>query len=111
MVRLGNGAGAQSLCVKPFDKRLVNMDHELLAADILRAAGVRVPAARLASQAEIDEQMSAGWDPAWCYLERAVLKFNPYGNTGRCTRDDQCICLGFASPATPPSPSLVEWDK
>jgi len=58
VVRLGYGAGAQSLCVKPFDKRLVNMDHELLAADILRAAGVRVPAARLASQAEIDEQMT-----------------------------------------------------
>lgn len=57
MVRLGEGAEAKSLCVKPFDKRLVNADHELLAADILRAAGLRVPAARLASQAEIDDQM------------------------------------------------------
>ena len=58
MVRLGDGADAKSLCVKPFDKRLVNMDHELLAADILRAAGLRVPAARLASQAEIDDEMT-----------------------------------------------------
>ena len=41
MIRLGDGAGAQSLCVKPC-QRLVNMDHELLAADILSAAGLRV---------------------------------------------------------------------
>ena len=46
MVRLGDGAEAKSLCVKPFDKRLVSVDHELLAGDILRAAGLRVPAAR-----------------------------------------------------------------
>ena len=58
MVRLGDGAEAKSLCVKPFDKRLVNVDHELLAADILHAAGLRVPAARLASQAEIDDKMT-----------------------------------------------------
>ena len=58
MVRLGDGADAKSLCVKPFDKRLVNVDHELLAADILHAAGLRVPAARLASQAEIDDEMT-----------------------------------------------------
>jgi hypothetical protein len=58
VVRLGDGADAKSLCVKPFDKRLVNVDHELLAADILRAAGLRVPAARLASQAEIDDEMT-----------------------------------------------------
>ena len=58
MVRLGDGAAARSLCVKPFDKRLVNADHELLAADILRAAGLRVPAARLASQAEIDDELA-----------------------------------------------------
>ena len=56
MIRLGDGAGAQSLCVKPC-QRLVNMDHELLAADILSAAGLRVPAARLATQAEIDDEM------------------------------------------------------
>ena len=58
VVRFCDGADAKSLCVKPFDKRLVNVDHELLAADILRAAGVRVPAARLASQAEIDDEMT-----------------------------------------------------
>ena len=58
MVRLGDGAEAKSLCVKPFDKRLVNVDHELLAGDILRAAGLRVPAARLVSQAEIDDEIT-----------------------------------------------------
>ena len=58
VVRLGDGAEARSLCVKPFDKRLVNGDHELLATDILRAAGLRVPAARLASQAEIDDEIT-----------------------------------------------------
>ena len=58
VVRLGDGAEARSLCVKPFDKRLVNEDHELLATDILRAAGLRVPAARLASQAEIDDEIT-----------------------------------------------------
>jgi hypothetical protein len=60
MVRLGDGARAKSLCVKPFDKRraLVSVDHQLLAADILRAAALRVPAARLASQAEIDDEIA-----------------------------------------------------
>ena len=58
MVRLGDGVEAKSLCVKPFDKRLVNVDHELLAGDILRAAGLRVPAARLVSQAEIDDEIT-----------------------------------------------------
>ena len=56
MIRLGDGADAQSLCVKPC-QRLVNMDLELLAADILSAAGLRVPAARLATQAEIEDEM------------------------------------------------------
>ena len=58
VVRLGDDAEARSLCVKPFDKRLVNENHELLATDILRAAGLRVPAARLASQAEIDDEIT-----------------------------------------------------
>ena len=57
VVRLGDGAEAKSLCVKPFDKRMVNADYELFAADILRTAGLRVPAARLATQAEIDDEM------------------------------------------------------
>ena len=57
LVRLGEGADARSLCVKPFDARMVNVDQEMLAADILRAAGVRVPAARLATQAEIDDEI------------------------------------------------------
>ena len=57
VVRLGDGAEAKSLCVKPFDARLVNATHELVAADILRAAGVRVPDARMATQAEIDDQI------------------------------------------------------
>ena len=57
VVRLGDGAEAKSLCVKPFDARLVNATHELVAADILRAAGVRVPDARMATQAEIDDEI------------------------------------------------------
>ena len=57
VVRLGDGAEAKSLCVKPFDARLVNAAHELVAADILRAAGVRVTDARMATQAEIDDQI------------------------------------------------------
>ena len=59
VVRLGDGAEAKSLCVKPFDARLVNAAHELVAADILRAAGVRVPDARMATQAEIDDHLTA----------------------------------------------------
>jgi len=58
VVQLRDGTEAKTLCVKPFDKRLVNMDHELLAADILRAAGLRVPAARVATQAEIDDEIA-----------------------------------------------------
>ena len=85
VVRLGDGAEARSLCVKPFDKRLVNGDHELLATDILRAAGLRVPAARLASQAEIDDEItpiliakfectSGSWSMP-DYAERGALLF------------------------------------
>jgi hypothetical protein len=48
-------ARSSCLCVKNFDTRKVVPAHELLAADVLRVCGVRVPAGRMLEAAELDE--------------------------------------------------------
>merc|ERR1719210_721442 len=34
------------------------------------------------------------YEPPYCYYEYNELKFNDGGNTGPCTDEDQCLCVG-----------------
>ena len=47
-----------------------------------------------------DGQTSVSYDPPYCYIEWAALKFNGGGNSGSCTSTDRCLC----SPPPPLSP-------
>ena len=57
-VQLGEGDAASAVCVKQFDAKKVRPDMEMLAAHLLRAARVRAPLARYATQAEIDDEIA-----------------------------------------------------
>ena len=63
------------------------------------------------TSASLDGQPNGvSYDPPYCYFERGALKYNDGANSGRCTRYDQCLCIGLApSPPPPPTPRPPPW--
>ena len=52
-----------------------------------------------------NQRTGVTYDPPGCYLELGQLKWNDGANAGRCTNNDQCICITTAHPT--PAPSLA----
>jgi len=54
-----------------------------------------------------DNQNGVAFDPPWCYFEGGQLKINDDGsNTGFCSVQDKCLCLGHGPPPPPSAPPL-----